>query len=328
MNRSASAFPSVGPSLIEIQRVTRRFGSKTALDDVSLVVPRGGVHGLIGGNGAGKTTLIKHVLGLLKAEAGTIRVFGLDPVENPVGVLGKIGYLSENRDLPEWMRVGELMRYTQAFFPAWDENYAEELREAFDLDPVAKIRNLSRGQRARAGLLVALAHRPDLLVLDEPSSGLDPVVRRDILSAIIRTIADEGRTVLFSSHLLDEVERVADRVAMIHEGRILVTATMDEIKETHRRLTLRFDSPQEHPPQLVGTLSCEGHGMEWTCLCHGHSEQLKLAAFALGATVVEESDLSLDEIFIARLHARAPMTPGGRPRSAFIDTAASSTATH
>ena len=141
------------------------------------------------------------------------------------------------------MRVGELMRYTQAFFPNWDEAYAEELRAAFDLDAKARIKELSRGQRARAGLLVALAHRPELLVLDEPSSGLDPVVRRDILGAIIRTIADEGRTVLFSSHLLDEVERVADRVAIIHQGRILLTAPMDEINDTHRRVTLRFGQP-------------------------------------------------------------------------------------
>ena len=223
-------FPSTAPPIVEIQRVSRQFGTKLALDDISLTVPRGGVFGLIGGNGAGKTTLIKHILGLLKAQQGTVRVFGLDPVANPVGTLGRIGYLSEDRDLPDWMRVGELMRYTQAFFPNWDEAYAEELREAFDLDGKAKIKTLSRGQRARAGLLVALAHRPELLVLDEPSSGLDPVVRRDILGAIIRTIADEGRTVLFSSHLLDEVERVADRVAIIHHGRIMLTAPMDEIK--------------------------------------------------------------------------------------------------
>jgi ABC-2 type transport system ATP-binding protein len=199
-------FPSASPPIVEIQRLTRQFGNKTALDDVSLTVPRGGVFGLIGGNGAGKTTLIKHLLGMLKTQSGGVRVFGLDPVQNPVGTLGRIGYLSEDRDLPNWMRVGELMRYTQAFFPNWDERYAEELREAFDLDAKARVKNLSRGLRARAGLLIALAHRPELLVLDEPSSGLDPVVRRDILGAIIRTIADEGRTVLFSSHLLDEVE--------------------------------------------------------------------------------------------------------------------------
>ncbi len=294
-------FPSSAPPVVEIQRLTRQFGTKTALDNVSLAVPRGGVFGLIGGNGAGKTTLIKHILGMLKPQAGTVQVFGLNPVDNPVGTLGRIGYLSEERDLPNWMRVGELMRYTQAFFPNWDETYAEELRVAFDLDPKAKVQNLSRGQRARAGLLVALAHRPDLLVLDEPSSGLDPVVRRDILGAIIRTIADEGRTVLFSSHLLDEVERVADRVAIIHQGRIVLTAPMDEIKETHRRVTLRFGQSVDHPPTLVGTLSCDGGGAEWTYICNGESGQLRRAADALGATVVDDASLSLDEIFVSRV---------------------------
>lgn len=296
-----SSFPSSAPPIVEVVRVTRRFGSKTALDQLSLTVPRGGVFGLIGGNGAGKTTLIKHILGLLKAQNGLVRVFGLDPVENPVGTLGRIGYLSEDRDLPDWMSVGELMRYTQAFFPNWDETYAEELRDAFDLDRKAKIRNLSRGQRARTGLLLALAHRPELLVLDEPSSGLDPVVRRDILGAIIRTIADEGRTVLFSSHLLDEVERVADRVAIIHEGRILLTAPMDEIKETHRRLTLRFGEALQAPPPLVGSISSEGSGFEWTYVCSGETNQLRRAAEALGATVVGEAALSLDEIFVSRV---------------------------
>lgn len=294
-------FPSSAPPIVEIRRVTRQFGNKTALDDLSLTVPRGGVFGLIGGNGAGKTTLIKHVLGMLKAQSGSVRVFGLDPVENPVGTLGRIGYLSEDRDLPNWMRVGELMRYTQAFFPNWDERYAEELREAFDLDANARVKNLSRGQRARAGLLVALAHRPELLVLDEPSSGLDPVVRRDILGAIIRTIADEGRTVLFSSHLLDEVERVADRVAIIHQGRIMLTSSMDEIKDSHRRVTLRFGQSLDRPPSLVGTLSFEGQGAEWTYICSGESGQLRRAAEAIGATVVGDDALTLDEIFVSRI---------------------------
>ena len=294
-------YPSEMPPIVELRRLTRRFGNTKALDDVSLVVPRGGVFGLIGGNGAGKTTLIKHLLGMFRAETGSVRVFGLDPVENPVGTLGRIGYLSEDRDLPEWMRVGELMRYTQAFFPNWDETYAEELRQAFDLESGAKINTLSRGQRARAGLLVALAHRPELLVLDEPSSGLDPIVRRDILGAIIRTIADEGRTVLFSSHLLDEVERVADRVAIIHQGRIVLTALMDEIKDKHRYVTVRFREPMSEPPTLVGTLSYTGGGVEWTYVCVGEREQLRRAAEAMGATVVGDAALSLDEIFVSHV---------------------------
>jgi ABC-2 type transport system ATP-binding protein len=298
---STTTSPVNEASVVEIRRVTRKFGAVAALDDVSLEIPRGSVFGLIGENGAGKTTLIKHILGLFRAQTGTVRVFGLNPVRDPVGVLGRIGYLSEDRDLPDWMRVTELMGYTQAFFPTWDEAYAEELREMFDLDPQAKIKNLSRGQRARAGLLAALAHRPDFLVLDEPSSGLDPIVRRDILGAIVRTIADEGRTVLFSSHLLDEVERVADRAAILHRGRLLLTATMDEIKTSRRRVTIRFREPQERPPALLGVESHSGHGAEWTYLCGGDRENLHHAAAALQASIVEDSPLSLDEIFVSHV---------------------------
>ena len=220
--------------VIEIANLTRRFGTKTALDAVSLSLPRGAVYGLVGANGAGKTTLIRHLLGLLQAESGSVRVFGLDPVADPVGVLSRIGYLSEENDLPGWMTVDELMQYTRAFYPRWDDAYAEELRQAFALDAGAKVKTLSKGQKARAGLLVALAHRPELLVLDEPSSGLDPIVRRDILGAVMRTIAHEGRTVLFSSHLLNEVEEVADHVTMISSGRIVLSAPLEEIKSSHR----------------------------------------------------------------------------------------------
>src|SRR5256884_1580116 len=224
----------VSESVISVSELTRRFGATTALDSVSVSLPRGAVYGLVGANGAGKTTLIKHILGLLKAETGSIRIFGLDPVADPVGVLSRIGYLSEENDLPGWMRVDELIRYSRAFHPAWEDAYAEELRQSFALDPAAKIRNLSKGQKARVGMLIALAYRPDLLVLDEPSSGLDPIVRRDILGAIIRTIAHEGRTVLFSSHLLEEVEQVADHVTMINKGSIVLSAPLEDIREAHR----------------------------------------------------------------------------------------------
>jgi len=224
----------VSEPVIHVSELTRRFGANTALDSVSLSLPRGAVYGLVGSNGAGKTTLIKHILGLLKAESGSVRVFGIDPVLDPVGVLSRIGYLSEENDLPGWMRVDELIRYSRAFYPGWNDAYAEELRQTFALDPEAKIKNLSKGQKARAGLLIALSYRPDLLVLDEPSSGLDPIVRRDILGAIIRTIADDGRTVLFSSHLLDEVEQVADHVTMISRGKIVLSAPLTIIKESHR----------------------------------------------------------------------------------------------
>ncbi len=288
-------------NVVEIHRLSRRFGVKAALDDISLNIPRGGVFGLIGGNGAGKTTLLKHILGMHYAQSGSVQVFGLDPVANPVGVLGRIGYMSENRDLPNWMKVGDLLRYTQAFFPTWDAAYASELCDMFDLDRKSRVHHLSRGQRARACLLVALAHRPELLVLDEPSSGLDPVVRRDILGAVIRTIADEGRTVLFSSHLLDEVERVADRIAVIHQGKVQLTGSMDSIKDSYHRVTVRFESPRDQAPSLVGSISHSGGGNEWCYVCCGQREQVHRAVEAIGASVVEDSNLTLDDIFVASI---------------------------
>jgi ABC-2 type transport system ATP-binding protein len=284
--------------VVSVSALTRRFGAKTALDAVTLSMARGAVYGLVGANGAGKTTLIKHILGLLRAESGSVRVFGHDPVADPVAVLSRIGYLSEENDLPGWMRVDELIRYSRAFYPAWDDAYAEELRQMFALEPAAKIRTLSKGQKARAGLVVALAHRPELLVLDEPSSGLDPIVRRDILGAVIRTVADEGRTVLFSSHLLEEVEQVADHVTMISAGRVALTAPLRDVKESHRCITVRFAEARPRPPVVAGVLRWDGAGQEWTAVVRGGRSELR-AALGGDGDVVAERVASLDEIFVA-----------------------------
>ena len=149
--------------VIAVSELTRRFGAKTALASVSLALPRGAVYGLVGANGAGKTTLIKHILGLLRAESGSVRVFGLDPVADPVGVLSRIGYLSEENDLPGWMRVDELIRYSRAFYPAWDDAYAEELRQTFALDPDGENQDPlqgaegARGTADRAGVSARIA---------------------------------------------------------------------------------------------------------------------------------------------------------------------------
>lgn len=290
--------------VVEIEHVSRTFGKTLALDDVTLQVREGCVHGLVGVNGAGKTTLIKHVLGLLRAKIGSVRVFGFDPVRHPVDVLRRIGYLSEERDMPEWMRIHELMRYTQAYHPNWDPEYADELLHTFGLDASKKIKDLSKGMRAQTGLIAAVAHRPDLLLLDEPSTGLDAVVRRDILNAIVRTVADDGRTALFSSHLLDEVEQMSDYITMLHDGRVVLDGELDAIKEQHHLLDIAFDAPLTTPPVVAGALSVEGSGRAWSVVCNGAVEQAREAVVSMHGAIVTMRNASLQEIFVARVGRR------------------------
>jgi len=288
-------------AVIEINSLCRRFRKHTALDRVNLQLERGTVLGLVGENGAGKTTLIKHLLGLFKAQSGTVRVFGMDPIQHPREVLSRIGFLSEDRDMPEWMTIRQYMTYTQAFYPTWDVAYADRLISQFTLDTRQKIKTLSRGQRAKVALLMALAYKPDLLLFDEPSSGLDPVVRRDMLGAIVRTIAEEGRTVMLSSHLLDEVERVADTIVMIHEGRIILSDAMEQIRADFHKFTLRLEAAAETPPALPGMLSCEGGPLEWSMVCKQDINQLKHAATDMNAQIVDLANPTLDDIFVANV---------------------------
>jgi ABC-2 type transport system ATP-binding protein len=287
-------------NVVDVSDLSRTFGERRALDGVSFEATEGRVYGVVGANGAGKTTLLKHLLGLLRAATGSVRVFGLDPVRDPVGVLRRVGYLSEERELPEWMRVDELMRYTQAYHPTWDASYAHQLLDSFALDPARKVKELSKGMRAQAGLVAAVAHRPELLILDEPSSGLDAVVRRDILDAIVRTVADDGRTVIFSSHLLDEVERMSDHVTMIHQGGVTLSGALDDVRRAYQRSRLRFVEPFDHPPVLDAALAMEGGGRSWSVLHSGSLERFHHSVLALGGEVVESRDATLEEIFLAR----------------------------
>jgi len=286
-------------SVIEIQSLSRRFGTNDALSDVSLTIPRGVVFGLVGTNGAGKTTLIRHVMGLLRPQRGSVAVFGLDPVANPTGVLARVGYLSELNELPEWMRIEELIGFTRSFYPTWDDSYARSLQQLFELDSRTQIQHLSKGQRARVGLLLALAFRPELLVLDEPSSGLDPLVRRDILVAVIDTVVQDGRTVLFSSHLLDEVERVADRVAIIEGGRIVRNEPIDQLKSRYLRLVLHFDDPVAEPPPTAGLFNWQGSGCNWSAYLCGSTHEAERLCIELKAQLVEVATPSLNELFVA-----------------------------
>jgi ABC-2 type transport system ATP-binding protein len=287
-------------TVVDVNDLSRSFAEETALDGVSFRATAGQVYGLVGANGAGKTTLLKHLLGLLRATTGSVRVFGVDPVRDPVGVLARVGYLSEEHDLPEWMRVDELMRYTQAHRPSWDASYARELLKTFGLDPAKRIKELSRGMRAQAGLIAAVAHRPELLILDEPSSGLDAVVRRDILDAIVRAVADDGRTVIFSSHLLDEVERMSDHVTMIQNGRVTLSGALDDVRQGYQRSRVHFTEHFDRPPALDTALVVEGGGRTWSVIHSGSPDQFRHSVRERGGEVVESRDATLEEIFLAR----------------------------
>lgn len=285
--------------VVRIKDLTKTFGKTLALDKVSLDVFKGRVLGLVGENGAGKTTLINHILGAYTPQQGSVSVFGLDPTKHPKEVLSRIGYLSETRDMPRWMRIEQFLKYMSAFYPNWDMDYANQLLKQFELDPKRRIKDLSRGELARTGLLVAVAHRPDLLLLDEPSSGLDPVARMDILSVIVRSVADEGRTVLFSSHLLDEVERVADDVCMISEGRVILNGTLEGIRNRFHIFEVHKSGDSLDFCGIDGILRVSKLGHGYQVLYEGTLEEGRERIQRKGGEIVSIQQPSLEEVFVA-----------------------------
>jgi ABC-2 type transport system ATP-binding protein len=294
---------STDSNVVDIHHLTRRFNDKAALQDVTVQIPRGQVFGIVGENGAGKTTLIKHILGLYRAQQGSVSVFGMDPVKHPQEVLSRIGYLSEQPDFPEWMTIAQFMNYMAAFYPNWDRQYATRLLEMANLDSRKKIRELSKGQQARVGLCAAQAHRPELLVLDEPSSGLDPVARTEILATVIRTVVLEGRSVLLSSHLLEEVERVCDHLLFFSNGQVLLSDSMEAVLERHYQITLRLPGRLDWQ-SLPGVFNAvEDHG-EWQLFCFTDVADLTGLLEQQGAQILGKRRLSLNEAFLARSSRR------------------------
>src|SRR5262245_3448109 len=190
---------------IELTGVTRRYGKATAVDDLTLHIPRGQTFGLIGPNGAGKSTTIKMLMGMLRPHAGRIRVLGIDVFAEPSRMKQRVGYVPEVPQIYRWMRVGEVIGFTRSFYPTWSDDECARLLDLFALDPAKKVKHLSKGMAAKLSLLLALAHEPEVLILDEPMSGLDPLVREEFLDGVLRAVCERRRTVLFSSHTLDDV---------------------------------------------------------------------------------------------------------------------------
>lgn len=285
--------------IVEIENVTYTFGKNKALKGVNLNIPEGGVFGLVGVNGAGKTTLIKHILGLYKVQSGTVSVFNLDPVANPEDVLSRIGYMSETTELPGWMTIFELMNYVGAFYPVWDKNIMQKYLEVFELDGNKKVREHSKGQRARIALLLAICHHPDILILDEPSSGLDPLVRKDILYTMKHTVVDEGHTVLFSSHLLDEVEQIADSVAIIDSGEIVVQGNLEKLKQQYHHIIVKIEKAVDQPPSIKGASAWSKYDNYWSTIFKGPlTEALELMR-AQQMEIHNHETPNLEQLFIA-----------------------------
>jgi len=225
---------------------------REALRGVSLNVEPGEVVGLLGRNGAGKTTLLHCLLGLLKPSAGEVQIFGLDPRADPLQVKSQLGHVSEHDLLPPGRRVRELLAFHADVFPDWDDALCDELVGRFGLNTASRIRQLSKGQVRQVSLVCAVAHRPKLLLLDEPAGGLDPAARREVLQLAIELLVEGGTTVLFSSHHMHDVERLAQRVVMVHEGRVLLDDDLDALREGCSLAVL----PGELAPRLEAMPRC------------------------------------------------------------------------
>ena len=229
-------------AVIEIRNVCKHYREKEVLSNLSFLVGRGQTFAFLGRNGAGKTTSIRMLLGLLKPDAGSVSVLGTDPVVDPLQVRRSVGYLAEDQTMFGWMTTDQVIRFIAPFYPTWDHTLAADYAKQFELPLRTKVRHLSKGQNVRLGLLLALAHRPDVVILDDPALGLDPIMRRDFNRDLVTHLQAEGRTVLYSSHLLYEVESVADMVAILHDGRIVRQGTPEDLRNQVRRLAMSTES--------------------------------------------------------------------------------------
>jgi ABC-2 type transport system ATP-binding protein len=289
---------------IAIDHLRYRAGNAFEIRDLTLRVPAGAIYGFLGPNGSGKTTTIRLALGLLRPLGGTIRVLGHDVPRDVVAALSRIGYVPEQPHLDQTLTISELLRFTAAFYPSWDQTWAERLLRDFELDPARPFGKLSKGQKGKVMMLLALAQRPALLMLDEPTDGLDPVVRRDMLAALLDYVAQHGATVFVSSHLVHELERICDWVAVMDRGNLVSELPMERFKAGIKRL--RVAGAPTEPTGLPFTLLTRerngGSGVE-SWLVSGWQPDMT-SYFDNGETLLREViDLDLEDGFVELLRA-------------------------
>src|SRR4051794_7474488 len=227
---------------ISVDRLVKSYGSQQVLQGVSLSIPAGQTFALLGRNGAGKTTTIRVLLGLIPADSGAVQVNGIDPKLDPLKLRSHVGYLAEDQIMYGWMTPIELCRFLAPFYPTWDMEWARANLDRFEIPHHMRIGALSKGQAVKLGLVVALAHRPPIVILDDPAMGLDPIARKEFNRDLVEHLQTSGCTVLYSSHLLDEVEAVADAVAILDRGKIVRTGTTDALRDEVKQILLPFNS--------------------------------------------------------------------------------------
>jgi ABC-2 type transport system ATP-binding protein len=283
---------------IELVGLTKRFGSTLAVDDLSLSVKRGSTFGLIGPNGAGKSTTIKMLMGVLTPTAGTVRVLGRDVGEEPVEIRQRVGYVPEAHYMDRWMRVDEVIGFCRSGYSNWNDETCREMLERFELDGDKKVKNLSKGMLVKLSLVLAVSHEPEMLVLDEPMSGLDPVAREEFLDGVLRTVCDRGQTVLLSTHSLDDVQRVADTVGFLYSGRMLVNRNIEELLAGTKRIraTLTGGNPPANLPGDVIWQQVEGRNWIVT-VADFRSELVQEFDVLDGVDQVEVIDVGLEDLF-------------------------------
>ena len=287
---------------VEFDGVSKRY-THFSLEDIHLELPTGSIMGFIGANGAGKSTTIRILMGLVHQDKGSVQVLGHPMPADQAAAKLDIGFVSEDMRLYGAATLTWHMDFLQRIYPRWDQPYAESLVKRFDLKPQQKIKGLSHGQRVKAALLLALARRPRLLVLDEPTTGLDPVARVEVLSELMAALADEERTILFSSHNTLDVEQISDQITFIDRGRIIDSDDKETFLDRWRRLRLVLP-PDVVVPRLPGVVEVGGSGRLPVLITNCFEPAMVSVCNDLGATVQAVDTMTLEEIFVANVHSR------------------------
>jgi ABC-2 type transport system ATP-binding protein len=285
-------------SVIQLNRLHKSFGAKEVLRGIDLALESGTVLGLLGANGSGKTTLIKCALGLMRPSSGQANVFGENAWDLSAAAKARLGYVPQEVTSYPWMRVRQVIAYTAAFYPRWNQAFVSTLCERWHVPLEDRVGSLSTGQLQTVGIVLALGHQPDFLVLDEPVASLDPSARRQFLRTLMELLEDARRTILFSTHITSDLERVAQRVAILGDGQIRFHGELDELKERVKRLRIiaRHDLPSSFA--VPGALRCEVRGSHATVSVADFDERLVGDMEKTWDADVSVHDLNLEEIFV------------------------------